>query len=327
MTPVGAGTASATRASRPRSRALWMVLRRTRHKLLAAAREDPLTAETVGPVIDALANAEMELIAHDPELPRRRGRGPRVAAVAATPEDGLRERIRELEREVRAREEQLAIVAHELRNPLTPVFLLVQRLRDELATLDGASVPLDWLHARFDAIADRFDQFVGKLNHLLDAGRLQAGRLVLEPEDVDLVQVVRDVVAAVGRDRPTSSPIAVHADGPVVGRWDRVRVAQIVHNLVDNALTYGDGRPIDVEVCGDGSRARLVVRDQGAGIAAEDRERIFERYERASKRSGGLGLGLWVVRRLCEAMGGTVAVDGAAGGGARFTVMLPLRPG
>jgi signal transduction histidine kinase len=110
-----------------------------------------------------------------------------------------------------------------------------------------------------------------------------------------------------------------------VGGWDRLRLEQITTNLLSNAIKYGPGKPIEITLAGDEQRATLRVRDQGIGIAAEDHGRIFERFERAvsPRRYGGFGLGLWIVRRVADALGGTIDVESRPGAGATFTVTLP----
>jgi signal transduction histidine kinase len=110
-----------------------------------------------------------------------------------------------------------------------------------------------------------------------------------------------------------------------VGRWDSLRLEQVVTNLLTNALKYGAGRPIEVTVEGDDTHARLSVRDQGIGIAEEDAGRIFERFERAVsvQHYGGFGIGLWIVREIIQALGGTIEVRSTVGQGATFTVILP----
>jgi signal transduction histidine kinase len=110
----------------------------------------------------------------------------------------------------------------------------------------------------------------------------------------------------------------------VIGRWDKSRIDQVITNLITNALKYGGGTPITVEVNGDGATARLVVRDRGPGIAEPDQERIFEQYERAASTNlGGMGLGLWLVRQLARAHGGEIAVQSRPHEGAAFTLTLP----
>jgi signal transduction histidine kinase len=104
-----------------------------------------------------------------------------------------------------------------------------------------------------------------------------------------------------------------------------VRLEQVVLNLLSNAIKYGAGQPIAVAVQADAATVRLVVRDQGIGIAPADQARIFERFERAAPSShyGGLGLGLYIVRQIVGAHGGTLGVESSPGAGATFSVTLP----
>ena len=94
----------------------------------------------------------------------------------------------------------------------------------------------------------------------------------------------------------------------------------MITNLLSNAVTYGEGRPVTISARGEGMRAEIVVRDQGIGIAPEAASRIFERFERAAsgRQYGGLGLGLWIVRQLVDAMDGSIAVESALGRGSHL---------
>jgi signal transduction histidine kinase len=303
------------------ARAAWAFLRRTRHRVTGLLREDPLHEDVLAPVVEALALAEHALIERDPDLPLRRGRGPRPGTDSPpSAERALRERIAELEAAVRLREEHLAIVAHDLRGPISPVLLLVQRVREEM---DGHP-----LRARIDAISVRLDQFVAKLHRLLDATRLQTDQLVLDAEPVDLAELAREVVAETIADLPASFVITVSADEPVVGRWDRLRLEEILRNLLSNAVRFGSAQPVQVAVRrgGDPELAILSVRDHGSGIALADQERIFEKHVRIGRGGDGFGLGLWIVRELTRAMGGMVEVRSAPGEGAEFRISLPRDP-
>jgi signal transduction histidine kinase len=112
----------------------------------------------------------------------------------------------------------------------------------------------------------------------------------------------------------------------VQGSWDRLRVEQIVSNLVSNAVKYGGGQPVAVRVEADARAARVLVTDRGIGIAPSEQRRIFGRFERgdAAHGYGGLGLGLWIARELARALGGGIDVASVAGEGSTFTVELPL---
>jgi signal transduction histidine kinase len=115
---------------------------------------------------------------------------------------------------------------------------------------------------------------------------------------------------------------------PAEGRWDRKALAQMVDHLLSNAFKFGAGKPVRISVGAAGRSGVLVVRDEGIGIAAADQARIFGPFERAvSERNyAGFGIGLWAVRRIVEAHGGSVEVESAEGRGAAFTVRLPTSP-
>ena len=143
---------------------------------------------------------------------------------------------------------------------------------------------------------------------------------------MDLAALVCDV-AARHREELTHAEcrLELSAIGPSMGQWDRLRVEQIVVNLLSNAIKYGAGHPIEMDVGGDVATARLLVRDHGIGIPAEDQSRIFKRFERAvsDRHYGGLGLGLWIVRQVVDALGGRIAVESLPGAGSTFIVDLP----
>jgi signal transduction histidine kinase len=104
-----------------------------------------------------------------------------------------------------------------------------------------------------------------------------------------------------------------------------MRLEQVVGNLLANAMKYGAGKPVELHLEQDDGKVRLKVRDFGIGIAKEDRERIFERFERAVsvRHYGGFGLGLWIVREIVQALGGAIDVESTPGQGSTFTVTLP----
>lgn len=155
-----------------------------------------------------------------------------------------------------------------------------------------------------------------------------SNRLRLEPEDVDLVQVVRDVAAMLaGEAERAGCTLVLELPQQLAGCWDRRRLEEITTKLVGNAIKFGAARPIEIRLDAADDHARLRVRDHGIGIAPADHARIFERFERAvpTRHYGGFGLGLWLVRHLVEALGGNVAVDSEPGEGSLFTIELPLR--
>ena len=221
---------------------------------------------------------------------------------------------------VRARDEFLSIASHELKTPLTSLALQSDSLRLSARRSDAAT-----LLRKVEVIRRSVDRLGRLVGSLLDLSRITAGRLELELEETDLAEVTREVVSRFDEEATRAGCVLrLDAPEPVTGMWDRLRLDQVVTNLLANAVKYGPGKPVDVQVRGEPGRAVCSVRDRGIGISAADQERIFGRFERAvSKRHyGGFGLGLWIAREIVEALGGAVRVVSAPGLGSTFTVEL-----
>ncbi len=237
-----------------------------------------------------------------------------------------REALHQLRDAVRARDEFLSIASHELKTPLTSLRLQVQALARQLAAVAPSGD--DRLAARLATIDRSTARIAELVNRLLDVSRLSAGALQLGRERIDLARVVVDAAARLReRAEAIGSPLHVEA-APAVGWWDRMRIESVITNLLENAFKYGAGAPIDVAVRDEGPDALLVVRDRGIGIAPEDHDRIFERFERGAHggQFEGMGIGLWLARAIVEAHGGSISVESRPGQGATFTVRLPRGP-
>lgn len=223
---------------------------------------------------------------------------------------------------VRLRDDFLSVAGHELKTPLSALRLQIQllaRMAREAASTPGL--------AERAAKADRISERLGALvDELLDVGRISGGRLKLEPEEVDLASLVRDAVGRLWEEMVRAGcEVQLRVEGPVAGRWDKLRLEQVVANLLANAAKYGQGRPVEVGVQAREGEARLWVKDEGIGIAPEDQARIFGRFERVTtgRQYPGLGLGLWITRQIVESHGGRIEVQSEVGKGATFTVVLP----
>ncbi|MFO1058375.1 MAG: HAMP domain-containing sensor histidine kinase [Dongiaceae bacterium] len=234
----------------------------------------------------------------------------------------LQARICALEEAVAARDQFLSLAAHELRNPMTPLLMQIQALRRHAARLPPERLALTL--ERLELIVERF---IRRATILLDVSRLTSGRFVPEPAGIDLAQLVREVAGGLAllADRARCE-LRLSVAAGLTAVTDRLAVEQILENLLTNAIKYGAARPIELTLAAEGSRARLAVRDHGIGISAADRARIFERFERAVSREqrSGFGIGLWVVGRLVEAIGGEISIESRIGEGSTFTVLLPL---
>ncbi|HEX4963290.1 MAG TPA: CHASE3 domain-containing protein [Thermoanaerobaculia bacterium] len=225
----------------------------------------------------------------------------------------------------RAKDEFLATVSHELRNPLNAITGWTVILRT------GAAKPEAALHA--SEVIERNARALSKLvEDVLDVSRIVTGKLHVEPREMDLTPVVCAAIEAL-RPAAEAKRIALEVDlgpsGPVWGDPDRLQ--QVVWNLVSNAVKFTpkDGN-VEVKLHRTGSQMEIAVRDDGAGIPPHLLPLVFDRFRQAdgttTRRHGGLGLGLAIVRHLVELHGGTVAVESEGHGqGSRFTVQLPVR--
>lgn len=248
-----------------------------------------------------------------------------LALRAATAMENAR-LFQEAERALGVRESFIAMAAHELRTPLSAIRLQLDGMRRMASKLAGT--PEEKLHTRTITALRQTTHMERLINGLLDVSRLSGGRIPLELDDVDLAEVTSEVLErSADLLSAAGCAISLTQEGPLVGRWDRGRLDQIITNLLGNALKYGRGEPIEISLRSDGQRARIVVRDHGIGISPADHARIFERFERAvvGGHYGGFGVGLWTVQQLTAALGGTVHLESALGAGATFSIELPLR--
>lgn len=228
-------------------------------------------------------------------------------------------RLREAQQALALRDEFLAVASHELNTPASSLLLAVHALEHGDA---GDSPGTRRLVAIVRRQTQRLIQLVGSL---LEDSKMLAG-IQLVRERFDLVSLVGDVVEGLEQDlRRSGCAVVLRADRPVVGHWDRARLEGVVTNLLTNAVKFGTKCPIEIAVETVGDRARLVVRDHGIGIDKDLQDHIFERFGRGvSERDyKGLGLGLYICRRIAEAHDGTIRVESAPGEGATFIVEVP----
>ncbi|HYO70573.1 MAG TPA: ATP-binding protein [Archangium sp.] len=240
----------------------------------------------------------------------------------------LKETELALQEAVRVREDFLSLASHELKTPLTGLLLQMQMLRRMEA--EAGSTPLDSprVRTRLEAIERLLRRSSQLVDNLLDVGRIRQGKLDFLFATGDLSELVSELVERTREEaRLAGVPLTADIASSVVGRFDRLRLEQVVLNLLANGLRHGGGQPLEVRLERTSEGARLVVRDEGPGIPEADRERIFARFEqvRGVARAGGLGLGLFIVRQIVEGHRGRVHVEPGPGGrGAAFVLNLPL---
>jgi signal transduction histidine kinase len=232
---------------------------------------------------------------------------------------------------VRIRNELLAIISHDLKNPVTVIKGHAQFLQRHVAK---AGMAVDERIARSLKMIDaEATQLTSQIDELLDIARIQSGRAIeLRRSYSDLVVLTRNLAAAY---QQTTVHHRIQIDTAVpnlIGLWDASRLERVIGNLLANALKYSvqDSTitiAVEQEQAADGAWAIVQVRDHGIGIPAKDLPFIFEQFYRASNVDGqirGTGLGLASSRRIVEQHGGTIAVVSEEAAGSTFTVRLPL---
>ncbi|MFO7177333.1 MAG: hybrid sensor histidine kinase/response regulator [Pseudomonadota bacterium] len=233
--------------------------------------------------------------------------------------------LRELEEALRARDEFLSIASHDLKGPLAAMALELDMLM-RAAARDGGVLSGDSVVPKLTGLRKQVDQLVCLLEDLLDISRIASGKLTIRRERIDLDAAARNALERLAEQAKRSgSEVTLRSSGPVVGYWDPLRVGQVITNLLTNALAYGSGHPIEVELAATPTAALLSVRDHGVGISSSDLQRIFQRFERvqSSREAKSYGLGLWIVQRIVEALQGSISVVSHPGEGSTFTVELP----
>jgi signal transduction histidine kinase len=231
-------------------------------------------------------------------------------------------RVRAHEEAGRLKDDFISAAAHDLKTPLTTLMAQAQFL--ERRAQNDPRAPADIAGIR--RIVQEAKRLSSLVVELLDASRLERGRLVGEREPVDLVELAREVAT---REVYRTHKITVFADQPVVGSYDARRIGQVFENLVENAVKYSpEASEVRIGVAQEDGQALIDVSDKGIGIPAADLPQVFERFHRAAnvddRRFAGMGLGLFICRGIVEQHGGRIWVESHVGEGSTFHVALPV---
>jgi signal transduction histidine kinase len=224
----------------------------------------------------------------------------------------------QLQEALELRDEFLVLASHELRTPLTAL-----RFHLESAVKQGGGQePARGKLARADQQIDRLDRLI---EDMVTVSKLRPPK-PLRPEGLDVCEMVRRVARSFSAVERMDSLILRVPDEPVVARFDPEQIGDVLRRILENAVKYGLGLPIEVSCQRCGSEVRISVTDRGIGIAPDKHAAIFERFGRAgpAMNYGGLGLGLWIAQQIVEAHHGTLGVASGVGEGATFTVSLPI---
>ena len=240
-----------------------------------------------------------------------------------------RRRLAQAEEAVRMRDEFISVASHELKTPLSAISMQVDTIVRAAERLDAADFKSRAI-AKLEQLRRSTQRISALTDQLLDISRITGGRLALQYQEVDLVQLARGVVAQFDDElaRVGSSLVFDVPEGELRGTVDPLRLEQVLMNLLANAIKYGPGKPIEVRLQARRGEIVLSVRDHGIGIDPAHQSRVFDKFERAvsNRQYGGFGLGLWISRQLIEAHGGQIRVESQPGAGSTFIVAVPRRP-
>jgi CheY-like chemotaxis protein/CHASE3 domain sensor protein len=240
----------------------------------------------------------------------------------------LEARARDLERASQYKSQFLANMSHELRTPLNSSLILAKLLAE------NAHGNLDEEQVRFaQTIYTAGNDLLNLINDILDISKVEAGKLELVPEELDLRQVIQGLGQAfepLARQKQLAFQVELADNVPATIFTDRQRLEQVLKNLLSNAIKFTDAGSIALSVsAGEDGQVSFAVRDSGIGIRPDQQESIFGAFQQAdgttSRRYGGSGLGLSISRDLARLLGGTISLRSELGRGSTFTLMLPVQ--
>lgn len=237
------------------------------------------------------------------------------------------------EKSIQLRDDFLSIASHELKTPLTPLKMQIQLIKRSIQKMASVIPNSETILTQLERSEKQFDRLLKLVNNLLDVSRITADRLILELEECDLSELVREVVELFRPELEQAGiKLELNIQPNIKGKWDRVRIQQVVSNLLLNAKKYGRSKPVEVSLQLEensklGTEAKIMVQDHGIGISKDEQEKIFGRFERLAplENYDGLGLGLFICRSIVKAHGGLISVQSSLDNGSIFTVELPIQ--
>jgi len=229
---------------------------------------------------------------------------------------------------VRLRDEFLSIASHELKTPITPLKLQTDSLMYALTHQSVAELKPEKISKMVEISNRQLGRLSRLVDNLLDIARINSGKLRLNLKDFDLTELIQEVIERFSDQLKHSKckiELNITLQQPVF--WDRMRIEQVITNLLTNAMKYGAGKPICISASMTNGDVTISFRDHGIGIAKRDQNRIFLRFERAVSENhfGGLGLGLYIVSQILEAHGGKVFVESEINVGSTFHLKIPFK--
>lgn len=239
----------------------------------------------------------------------------------------LIEKNTKLQTEIKLRDEFLSIASHELKTPLTSMLLKIQVVLHSVRNVSLAKFSVQNLLTMLETAEQQVQRLRKMINDLLNTSLITTGKLDLELQNADLTAIVREVANEFAEKlQKDGYKLYLSAEKPVPVVVDKLRIEQVVTNLLTNAIKYGNKKPIDIEVTNGGQTAKVIVKDRGLGIDAKYKDQIFGLFGRGieDKTYKGLGVGLFISNHIVRAHQGRILVESSLNRGSTFTVELPL---
>lgn len=224
------------------------------------------------------------------------------------------------------RDEFLSISSHELRTPLTPLKIQLQAISMHIEKGTFSELSVEQLRKMLSQTEKQINRITTLVDDLLDVTRISTGKLTLNVEDVELVEVIKELIDRYKVQLTNAQcEVSLHLLDSLTVRIDRLRIEQVLVNLLTNAMKYASGKHIDITLKMEGDCIVLIFADKGTGILEVDHKRIFDRFERANSTTaqGGLGLGLYIVNQIIRAHNGTIEMQSEKDLGTIFMIKLP----
>lgn len=228
-----------------------------------------------------------------------------------------------------ARDEFLSLASHELKTPLTCLKLQLQMTEKTLQVASAKDLIYEQIGDAFSMALKQVNFLEDLVDRLLDVSRIQTQRLSFSFDEVNLARLVEDVVNSFSEELARARcPAQLCLNNALIGHWDSYRIRQMISNLLSNAIKYAPNKPIQIITTGDAHTAKFILQDFGPGISKSDQERIFSLFERAvpANQVSGLGLGLFITKKIVEGHGGNIKIESIKNEGTKFTIELPIHP-
>lgn len=235
----------------------------------------------------------------------------------------IKEITSNLENAIQSRDEFLIIASHELKTPITTLKLRLQIMQRHYASNEQ-------IMADTKILLKQVDRLIRLMNSILDVSRIQSGKFSLNIAPMNLNDTITGIIDQLN-EQLVSAHCEIHFElkSTMIRNWDQARIEQIFINLISNSIKYAPGSKISIGVSADSRTTTIEYKDYGPGIPKEKQSLVFERFERAGAplSISGLGLGLFICKKIVEALNGTIRLESEAGKGTKFIIELPNEAG